>query len=112
VEDPSRRPPGSWPRDRPVRWRRLADNVLWFVVGSAAAIVQFLLVIPVLGLVLTEGTGWDAVVQIAMTLAWGGLTLFAAWSWVLGRWRVVAAPIVMLAVLWLAWTLLGGPVGS
>jgi hypothetical protein len=107
VRDPTERPPGSWPRDRPVRWGRLADNVTWFLLGSAAAVIQILLVIPLLGLVLTESSGWGVVVQIAATLVWAGLTLFAAWSWVLGRWRVVAAPFVTIAVLWLASTLLG-----
>jgi len=51
MEDPTRRrSPGSWPRDRPIRWRGVAGGLL--------------------------------------------TTLYTAWSWVLGRWRVVLGPIV------------------
>jgi hypothetical protein len=48
MRDPTRRSPGSWPRDRPIRWRGVAGNLAQFVVGSAAALVQLGLVIPVL----------------------------------------------------------------
>jgi hypothetical protein len=34
-----------------------------------------------------------------LAIVWGGLTLFAAWSWVLGRWRIVLAPILTIAAL-------------
>ena len=104
MRDPTERTPGSWPRDRPIRWRGLASNMTWLVVASAAAILQFALVIPVLGIA-AEPSSSGSLVPVVVALAWGGLTLYAAWSWVLGRWRVVAIPVVMLAILWLAGSL-------
>jgi hypothetical protein len=44
----------------------------------------------------------DGLAGLVLALAWGALTLFTAWSWVLGRWRVVAGPLVTMALLWLA----------
>jgi hypothetical protein len=40
--------------------------------------------------------GW---LGTALAIVWGGLALFAAWSWVLGRWRIVLAPILTIAAL-------------
>ena len=39
-----------------------------------------------------EGLGGFA--GIGLALLWGGMTLFAAWFWVFGRWRVVIAPVI------------------
>lgn len=103
MRDPTRRSPGSWPRDRPIRWRGVAGNLTQFVVGSVAALVQLALVIPVLaigGSVVGDRLG--GLVRIGLALLWGGLTLFAAWSWIFGRWRVVLAPVVTVAALFLA----------
>ena len=101
--DPTRRSPGSWPRDQPVRWGGLARNTTWFVVGSAAALIQLALVVPLLLVTRSPtGTVFGGAGGIGLALAWGGLTLFAAWSWVLGRWRVVVAPVVTAIVIWLA----------
>jgi hypothetical protein len=100
MRDPTRRSPGSWPRDRPIRWRGVAGNLAQFVVGSAAALVQIGLVIPVLVVGGSEaGDGLGGFVRVLLALVWGGLTLFAAWSWVLGRWRVIFAPVATAAVL-------------
>ncbi|MGZ9159929.1 MAG: hypothetical protein ACXW4T_02080 [Candidatus Limnocylindrales bacterium] len=93
--DPTRRSPDSWPRDRPIRWGGLARNMTWFVVGSAAALIQLALVVPLLLVTGSPaGAAFGGAAGIGLALVWGGLTLFAAWSWVLGRWRVVAAPVV------------------
>jgi len=111
MRDPTERSPGSWPRDRPIRWRGLASNMTWLVVASAAAVVQFALLVPVLGLAVAEPSTSASLVPVAVALAWGGLTLYAAWSWVMGRWRVVAIPVVMLGILWLAGSLTSGVTG-
>ena len=92
MADPGRRPDAVWPRDRPVRWGRVAGNLAWFVGGTAAALLQLGLAIPIL----TVSRGG---MNTLLALIWGGLTLFAAWSWVFGRWRIVLAPIVTLAAL-------------
>ena len=109
MADPTRRrSPGSWPRDRAVRWDHLAGNVTWFLVGTAALLIQVLLSIPLIGVAASSaGDAVGGLARIGFALVWGGLTLFAAWSWVLGRWRVVAAPIATIAFLWLAATVLG-----
>jgi len=103
VQDPTRRPRGSWPRDRPIRWERVAGNLSWLVVGSAAAILQLVLVIPVLtfggSAAGDEGRGG---IRIVLALVWAGLTLFAAWSWIFGRWRVVVAPVLTLLAFYVA----------
>jgi len=81
----------------------MAGNLTQFVVGSAAALLQLALVIPVLAIGGSAvGDGLGGLVRIGLALLWGGLTLFAAWSWLLGRWRVVVAPIVTAAALFLA----------
>jgi hypothetical protein len=95
MRNPTRRSPGSWPRDRPIRWRGVFGNLAWLVVASAAAVIQFGLVIPVLVVGSSAaGDGLGGFVRIGLGLLWGGLTLFAAWAWVFGRWRVVIAPLV------------------
>jgi len=104
LRDPTERPAGSWPRDRPVRWRSVAGNLTWFVVGTGAALVQLGLAVPLLVVGGSmDGDGSEVAVRIVLALIWGGLTLFAAWSWVLGRWRVVLAPVVTTAVLFVTW---------
>jgi hypothetical protein len=95
MQDPGRRPDGVWPRDRPIRWRGVAGNLAWFVRGTAAGLLQVALAVPILSI----EPGW---VNTVLALIWAGLTLFAAWSWVLGRWRIVLAPIVTLVALALA----------
>ena len=87
MDDPSRRPDGSWPRDRPIRWGRVAGNMGWFVIGTAAGAFQLALAIPVLAV----GRGW---LGVGLAVVGGVLTLFAAWSWVRGRWVIVVAPIL------------------
>jgi hypothetical protein len=106
MQDPTRRAPGSWPRDRPIRWPAVVGNLSRFVVGTAAALVQLGLVIPVLAVAGSEaGDGFGGVARIGLALVWGGLTLFAAWSWFTNRWRVVLAPCVTVAALWLVSTM-------
>jgi hypothetical protein len=105
VRDPTQRPAGSWPRDRPVRWRSVAGNLTWFVVGTSAALIQLGLVVPLLAIGGSLADDWpEGLVRIVLALTWGGLTLFAAWSWVLGRWRVVLAPVITAGALFVAWT--------
>jgi hypothetical protein len=101
TNDPGRRPNGVWPRDRPIRWLGVAGNMSWFVIGTAAGAFQLALGLPVLAV----GRGW---LGTALALVWGVLTLFAAWSWVQGRWRVVIAPILTALVIF-AFALIGGP---
>jgi hypothetical protein len=96
VEDPTRRrSSGSWPRDRPIRWGGVAGGLLWFVASWAALLGQLALAIPTL--MLGGDLGWP--LGIVLALVWGGLTLATAWSWVLGRWRVVLGPLVTAIVL-------------
>jgi hypothetical protein len=92
MSEPTRRPDGAWPGDRPIRWGGVAGNLAWFVVGTAAGLLQLGLAVPVLAL----GGGLSGT---ALALFWGAMTLFAAWSWVLGRWRVLAAPIATIAAI-------------
>jgi hypothetical protein len=98
MRDPTRRPPGSWPGDRPIRWRGVAGNLTQFVIGTVAALVQLGLIVPVLVVGgSAAGDGLGGFVRLGLTLLWGGLTLFAAWSWVFGRWRIVLAPLLTVA---------------
>jgi hypothetical protein len=87
MDDPTTPPDSDWPRDRPIRWGSVAGNMSWFVIGTAAGAFQLALAIPVLAV----GRGW---LGVALAAVWGALTLFAAWSWVRGRWRIVIAPIL------------------
>lgn len=106
--DPNRRNPGSWPGDRPIRWRGVAGSLTWFVLGSAAAVVQVVSAVPLLLVAGSPaGESLGAIGRVALALAWGTLTLWAAWSWVLGRWRVVVAPVVTGALLWVVTTVAG-----
>ena len=101
MDDPSGRPDDSWPRDRPIRWGRVAGSMTWFVIGTAAGAFQLALAIPVLAV----GRGW---LGVALAAVWGLLTLFAAWSWVRGRWRIVIAPILTALAIF-ATSVIGGP---
>jgi hypothetical protein len=101
MDDPTRRPARTWPRDRPIRWRGVAGGMSWFVIGTAAGAFQLAMALPVLAI----GRGW---LGTALALVWGVLTLFAAWAWVKGQWRVVIAPILTALAIF-AVTLIGGP---
>ncbi len=89
----------SWPRDRPVRWGALGRNVSTFFLTTIAALVQFALVLPLLGVSADAGGG---VLRIGLALVWGVGSLWAAWCWVLGQARSVAAPVVTGVLIWLA----------
>ena len=95
MTEPDRRPAGAWPRDRPIRWSGVAGNLTWFVVGTAAGLLQLALAIPIL--TVERGS-----MNTLLAVVWAGLTLFAAWSWVMGRWRIVIAPLLTLGALWAA----------
>ena len=100
VTGPNRRDaPGSWPRDRPVRWRALGRNRTTFLVTTLAFVVQFALVIPMLAVPGDVGDGW---LRIAVALVWGLGTLWAAWCWITARTRSVLAPAVTGTLIWLA----------
>jgi hypothetical protein len=101
MDDPTRRPRGVWPGDRPIRWSGVAGNMTWFVIGTAAGAFQLAMGLPVLAV----GRGW---LGTALALVWGVLTLFAAWAWIKGQWRIVIAPILTALAL-LAVVLIGGP---
>ena len=98
MDDPTRRPEGSWPRDRPVRWRGVGRNLTWFIVGTAALGIQVLLAGPVLAM--SGGIGGTI-----LALIWGVLTLLAARAWLFGEWRVVLIPIITVTVLALAFAI-------
>jgi hypothetical protein len=102
MDDPGRRPDDSWPRDRPIRWGRVAGNMTWFVIGTAAGAFQLALAIPVLAV----GRGW---LGVALAAVWGVLTLFAAWSWVRSQWRIVIAPILTALALFAVAVVAGPP---
>ena len=92
MDDPTRRPRGVWPRDRPIRWSGVVNNLTWYVVATVALLLQIALALPVLVL----GGG---VAGTVLALVWGAMTLFAAWSWITWRWRVVIAPLVTIAAI-------------
>jgi hypothetical protein len=74
-----------------------------------ALVIQIALAFPILLLdILGRNDGPVGLAKIVLTLVWGGLTLFAAWSWVLGRWRVVLAPLLTVAALIVASNLAAG----
>jgi hypothetical protein len=100
MRDPGRRPPGVWPRDRPVRWGGVVGNMGWFVIGTAAGVLQLALAIPIL----SASHGW---LSTALATVWGALTLFAAWAWLFGRWQIVLAPLLTIAALVAASALAG-----
>ncbi len=81
-----------WPRDAPVRWDwlfgRLAYQAAAVVSAAAHLVIGFLLLFR-LG---SEPLDW------LLAVAWGGLALFAVWSWWFHRWRIVAAPVVIAAL--------------
>jgi hypothetical protein len=97
---PARRADSAWPRDRPVRWAGVVGNLSWFVIGTAAGLLQLALAIPVLAV----SRGW---LGTLLALVWGGLTLFAAWAWLFGRWRIVVAPALTVVALLLVASLPG-----
>jgi hypothetical protein len=100
MRDPTRRSPGSWPRDRPIRWVGVAGGLAWFVASTVAGLLQLGLVVPVLAVASsTAGESLGGLARIGLALAWGGLTLFAGWSWLFGRWRIVLAPMLTVAAL-------------
>jgi hypothetical protein len=39
MEDPTQRPSGVWPRDRPTRWSSVANNHTWLVVATLALLL-------------------------------------------------------------------------
>jgi hypothetical protein len=83
----------------------VVGNLTWFVVGTAAGIVQLVLVVPLIVVGNTPaGDGLGGFARTGLAILWGALTLFAAWSWILGRWRVVLAPVLTGTALIVAWT--------
>ena len=87
-DDPTRRAPGAWPRDRPIRWRGVATNLTWFAVSTASLVAQLASAIWLLVL--------DLPVRPLLAIAWGFGTVATAWAWVVGRWWVVVPPIVTI----------------
>jgi hypothetical protein len=85
-------PRGGWPRDRPIRWSGVVNNLTWYVVATVALLLQIALALPVLLL----GGG---VAGTVLALVWGAMTLLAAWSWITWRWRVVVAPLVTIGAI-------------
>ncbi len=74
--------------------------------STVAGLAQLGLVIPVLAVATSAaGDGLGGLARIALALTWGGLTLFAGWSWLHGRWRIVLAPILTVAATLLVSTL-------
>ena len=55
--------------------------------------------LPLLGVSADAGGG---VLRIGLALVWGVGSLWAAWCWVLGQARSVAAPVVTGGLIWLA----------
>lgn len=100
MKDPTRRDaPGSWPRDRPVRWGALGRNLASFAARTSVFVVQFALVVPLLTVPADAAAGW---LQAGVGLVWGAGTLWAAWCWLLADPRGIVAPVVTLAVILLA----------
>ncbi len=97
MQDPTRRDaPGSWPRDRPVRWGALGRNLTSFAARTSVFVVQFALIVPILTLPADAAGGW---LQAGVAVAWGVGTLWAAWCWLLGDPRGVIAPVLTLVAI-------------
>ena len=94
-DDPTRRSPGAWPRDRPIRWRGVAGDLSWFLVSTACLLIQLGLVI----LVIVHG---DAPWGPILALVWGIATLAAAWAWITWRRWIVIPPVLTALAIWLA----------
>ena len=74
--------------------------------STLAGLIQLGLVIPVLAVASSAaGDALGGFARMGLALAWGGLTLFAGWSWLAGRWRVVLTPVATVAVLVLVSTM-------
>ena len=102
MTDPNRRDsPGSWPRDRPIRWGAVGRNLSTFVLTTVAFVVQFALVVPLVLAPSDAAGGW---LRLAAAVVWGAGTLWAAWCWMTGQVRSVVAPIVTGALIWLVWS--------
>jgi len=78
----------------------VARNMGWWVIGTALGAFQLALAIPVL----VVGHGWLGTI---LAVIWGVLTLFAAWAWIMGKWRIVIAPVLTAAAIFVA-ALIGG----
>lgn len=99
MDDPnSRRSPGSWPRDRPIRWGGVVRNLATFLLTTVAVVAQLVLIVPLLAL--PSGDGLPGVLRIVASLVWAGATLWAGWSWLMGRARGILAPLGTAVVLW------------
>ena len=81
-----------WPRDAAVRWDRFARAVAYQAVAVLAFAAHLVIGFMLLFRLRAEPVDW------LIALAWGGLALFAAWSWWFQRWRIVAAPVVIVAL--------------
>ena len=68
----------------------MAGGLLWFVVSWLALLAQLALAIPTI----VFATDVSGPFGIVAAIAWGLVTLYTAWSWVLGRWRVVLGPVL------------------
>ena len=102
MTDPNRREsPGSWPRDRPIRWGAVGRNLSTFVLTSVAFVVQFALVIPLVAAPSDAAGGW---LRFGVAIVWGLGTLWAGWCWLTSQARSVLAPIVTGALIWLVWS--------
>lgn len=60
------------------------------MVSWLALIGQIALAIPML----LFATDIGGLIGLVVAMSWGLTTLYTAWSWVLGRWRVVLGPIL------------------
>jgi hypothetical protein len=81
-----------WPRDAPIRWDRFAGVVAYQAVAVLAFAAHLVLGFVLLFRLRAEAVDW------LIALAWGALALFAVWSWWFHRWRIVAAPIVVVGL--------------
>ena len=77
----------------------LGRNVSTFAATTAAFLIQFGLVVPVLTISADAGGGW---LRTGVALVWGVGTVWAAWCWVTGQPRSIVAPIVTGALIWFA----------
>ncbi len=82
----------NWPRDGPIRWDRLAARLGYQAVAVASMAAHL-----VLGVVLVATIG-TRLIDWLLAIAWGGLALFAVWSWWFHRRRIVLAPVTLAAL--------------
>jgi hypothetical protein len=85
-----------WPRDGPIQWDRFAARLAFQIVAVVALVAHLVLAGVLVATLRTEPVDW------LIAIAWIVLGLFGVWSWWFHRWRLVAAPVAIAGLMYLA----------